>query len=121
MSTDLTGRALDAACARAMGLDVHGDPDCPTVFVPDGPRGFVVVEVAAYSTDASHIPELLKHLLVKHPIIEIEVTPGYVAAANRRKDERGRSVMAPAEFGRTVQEALTRLVVAMAEDEKHGK
>lgn len=86
MATELTGRALDEAAARAMGRTTSPSPWCNFAVIPP------------YSTDPAHIPEMWRS--------------GDFEAATINSDRHRLDCRVG---GSTLSEALARLVVAMAE------
>lgn len=117
MTDQLHGRALDEATARAMGWKFHNGPIgwCR----PDGRREKVGM-LPQMSTDPATQAEKLAH--IKHIVecdIIIEVKIGGVCVWVDDWDDGGR--IYPYASGATIDEAMCRLILAVAAKEKDTK
>lgn len=118
MSEQLHGRALDEACARAMGWTFITYPDgpCPDVKhwkspVWDKPSDIHWRPCRPFSDCAETLPEMLAWLTDRIGFVRIDVSKNNVTVAD---DE---SLLC---FGPTLNEAVARLVVAVAADAPRG-
>ena len=108
-TNELTGRELDAACARAMGHKIlNGHIERPT----GGYHG-----IPKFSTDAATLPEKMAWLR-RNGSIDIEIGRHEDDVVATWHDNYGGKVVCR---GSTIDEAVARLVVAVAEAEAGAK
>lgn len=117
MSTELTGRELDEAAARAMGWTFITFPNgpCPDVKHWKHPEGeYHWRKTPSLSTDPAHIPEMLAWLRKFASVEMFAWRNDDVEAATIHSDRHRLDCRVG---GSTLSEALARLVVAVAEAE----
>lgn len=129
MTDQLTGRALDEACAKAMGWrDIGDDADgCQCGLPPERAAGVYRRRfVPAFSTDAACIPEMLAWLRSKTyiecdgcplPLEVVDLGNEYEASIGAEGDDIAR-VWA---HGDTLSEALAKLVAAVGDAKRNAE
>lgn len=130
MTAHLQGRALDEACAKAMGWHVGNWVDGGELTMlrePPSQHGQTIYAMCAYSTDPATLDEKLAWLRSRGTARELcigdDSTEGYVEcyAFIIVWDSEGDFGINERTTGDTIHEATARLVVAVAEAQKDKK